>query len=259
MVKTTTVPWGRFFLSLLPALLRGEANVDTQEQVRALCIYRKWQRKLNALRREGIRLRRRIDECARGGHSDELSRVAEKLTQVTRDARALASLGTPEDGTRQRFVFSSAMLRESFRYCVSRPEEGMHFILGIEHEGMLIGTHIVPFPYEYRSVAGAAGVHQATHKICIQAHETGHYAIALVHSHPGSGIDANHPSPTDRRTQTLWECGTRLLGGIWSRDGYLRWYTNELAFAVNVEGNQIERVEENVWKIETEDLEVYIA
>lgn len=256
MVKITTGSWLDSALSLLPPRLLGKANCDTEMQARALRVLRRWERQVGALNCRSRRLRRQLDDCARTGDADQLSRVAAELESVTRDVHTLSDLGKLDDSASQRFVFSSAMLRESFRYCVSKPEEGMHFILGIEHEGVLIGTHIVPFPYQYRSVAGAAGVHQHTHKICIQAHETGHYAMALLHSHPGSGIDANHPSGTDRRTQTLWEHGTRLLGGIWSRDGYLRWYTNDLAFAVDVEGNQIERIEGDVWKIETEDLEV---
>jgi len=256
MVKITTGSWLDSALSLLPARLLGRADTDVEKETRALRVFRQWERQVGALSCRSRRLRRELDDCVRRGDADQLCCIAAELERVTRDVRALSALGMPDAAVHQRFVFSSAMLRESFRYCVSQPEEGMHFILGIEHEGILIGTHIVPFPYEYRSVAGAAGVHQHTHKICIQAHETGHYAMALLHSHPGSGIDANHPSGTDRRTQGLWEHGTRLLGGIWSRDGYLRWYTNDLAFTVDVEGNQIGRIDGDVWKLETEDLEV---
>ena len=114
-------------------------------------------------------------------------------------------------------MFSSWLLKDSFRYCTQTSEEGMHFVAGIEVDDTAIATRIIPFRYARRSIASAVGDHRDTHRAFIDVQEAEHRLLALVHSHPGTGSHANHPSGEDLRTQKLWELGNKMIGGIWSR------------------------------------------
>lgn len=233
--------------------IKFPSRESTNVQVEATRISRRLGDALHKLRNQEAALRRGIQDSMRRNTANRMLSFSAKLSSVTRTIKIVESLGVSRPPEVQVFAFSSAMLQESFRRCVEMPEEGMHFIAGIEVEGILVGTQIVPFPYEFRSFVGAAGVHEATHKICIEAHESGQKIIAIAHSHPGSGIGANYPSGIDRKTQSLWEHGRSIVGGIFSRDGYLRWYSNNVAFEINVMGNQIKRIDRDVWKLETEN------
>lgn len=222
-----------------------------------LCDALKSQRKLNAIQkdlaRREARLSRAISACLK---SNDIQ-TAEFYLRDYRDLAAAKKLLlqiSPRKTIVDKYVFSSALLLESFRICTETEDEGMHFIVGMEVEGLIVGTHILEFPYDHRSIAGAAGNHLATHRICIDTYESGLRIVALVHSHPGSGTYANYPSSIDKRTQDLWNKTTMLIGGIWSRDGYLRWSANH-AFSVNIVGPHLRHLGGDLWEMEGNHME----
>ncbi|MBL8745382.1 MAG: hypothetical protein JNK58_03395 [Phycisphaerae bacterium] len=200
---------------------------------------------------ERTRLLGRLDwHLARGDHA-EIPALVHRLSCVAFGRRLLSHLRPSAIKGGERYLFSSAMLRDSFTVCNETRDEGMHFILGIESDATLIGTEIVTFPYSHRSPGGAAGEHGATHRICVDAIESGHRLLAIVHSHPGSGPEANHPSSIDLRTQRLWEPGFGCIGGIWSRSGELRWFSAELEFEVEIKGTHLGPIGPNHWRLNT--------
>lgn len=147
------------------------------------------------------------------------------------------------------FLFSSRHLAQSFVYCTATSEEGMQFILGIEHHKVLLGSELVTIDYEHRSPVFAHTEDIATNQMMIQAHESGHLVLALIHSHPGAGLDANHPSSIDHSTQQRWEDSRRFISGIWSRDGYLRFFSNRLPFTVQVVGSHMEKLSPYLFRL----------
>ena len=157
------------------------------------------------------------------------------------------------------FIFSSWMLLDSFHYCTECEDEGAHLIAGIDIEGIDnfstgIGTRLITFPYADKSIAHAQGLHHSTQKITIDAYEGSHRILALIHSHPGNGTWSNYPSLTDLNTQRLWEYTTRMIGGIWSRDGYLRFFSYQMPFKVYIEGSHLEKVSKYVYKLKEQYL-----
>lgn len=150
------------------------------------------------------------------------------------------------------FVFSSWLLRDSFRLCTATFDEGMHFVVGVELEGLLVGMSIAEFAYAERSSVRAAGSHRDTHRLAIDASESGHRIQAIMHSHPGFGPQANYPSATDIATHRLWERASPLVGGIWSRSGHLRFFTAGRPAAVTVVGTHLEQIDEDNWKLREE-------
>jgi hypothetical protein len=189
--------------------------------------------------------------------AERIRSLSEELADIARERRLLDGLlprcgrGRDNDGGVPNYLFSSLMLVDSFRLTTRTAEEAAHFIVGIETDDGAVGTQLLPFEYSSQSVAGVAGKHAATHEVVIQTHDAGHRILALVHSHPGSGIHANHHSSIDERTQELWEHTTKLIGGIWSRDGYLRWYSSNRPFRVKIIGTHLERIDDNVWKLKS--------
>ena len=53
-----------------------------------------------------------------------------------------------------------------------------------------------------------------------------------------------------------WETTTAMVGGIWSRDKYIRFYSHEMPFSIQLIGNHMEQVDDNVWKLCEEHLDV---
>lgn len=249
----------RFFRVLTtPITISFDGNVGPGGQTTAL--FRRLERATSVRREQRRKLTSCISQDVQQGKTRRVVRSVERLNQVDRELELLESIQKESESSLRQgrsFVFSSAMLLESFRLCVARPEEGMHFILGVDLDGSLVGTQIVSFPYASRSIAGASGEHAATHAIAIKAHELDHRIIAIIHSHPGSEKEANHPSHIDMKTHETWEQTHKIVGGIWSRNGFLRWFTAGKAFHVRVIGSRINRIEENVWQLEeTSDLEM---
>lgn len=225
--------------------LRPGATPDT----RAKRLLRRFDSKVRDLQAEERRLRRLIEICADRGDAGGVQDQAGRLAGVLRERRLLEGLAPSRQAGTEVLVFSTMMLAQSFRVCTETEDEGMHFIAGVEYDGVAVGTHLIPFPYAHRSVAGASGDPRATHRIVIQTHEAQHRLLALLHSHPGSGPRANLPSSIDDRTQRLWERGSRLVGGIWSRDGFLRWYSVAVPFRVELVGSHMEKIDERLFKL----------
>ncbi len=223
------------------------------ERQRARRMLRRHERLIWCADRERELLVREVHRAVEAQDPDRLSRSTRQLVPLFRKLQWLEALGRIEESKTPVYVFSSWMLKDSFQYCTAAPEEAMHFILGVEKDGFAIGTNLVPFGYSHRSVVGATGNHRDTHRISIEAHESGHRILALIHSHPGRGINANRRSSIDEANQRIWERTTRVIGAIWSRDGYLRWYSSKLKFDVQIIGNHLKRVNDHVWKLDLGD------
>lgn len=226
------------------------ANADFERARRAYRLTRRFDAAVQAARRryqDALRASRARNEDESPGDPTsllELALLAKHLSVLD----ALSSEANGSGGS-YRVVLSSWMLRDSFEYCTRDNREGLHYVLGIEHEGMRIGTHLRTFPYAVQTPVAAEGDIRATHDIAIQTHEAGHVLVAMIHSHPGRGRGANHPSSVDMRTQRLLELTTPCVGGIWARDGNLRFYTHNLSAEIEIVGTHMEQNDDGTWQL----------
>ncbi len=198
------------------------------------------------------RERDRLASALRRGNVVRARSASERLVNISMELRVLRSLNPPHVSTVPTIVLSSWMLMDSYRICTETPDEGMHFVVGSKIEYLLIGTSIVQHPYTARSPVGAASEQRRTHATVVEAGETGHQVLAIVHSHPGRGLGANHPSGIDLRTHKLWEALGPIAGAIWSRDGFLRFFNAGRPVRVKIVGRHMLRVEHNLWRIRDE-------
>lgn len=218
----------------------------------ALSVTGRMDQELGRARRDQRRLLARLADP--GLHPAASWRHCARLNAVNARIQALESLRPGDPPRPGEFLLSSWALRDSFRLCTETPDEGMHFIIGVKLLGLMVATGIAEFPYAERSIVRAIGQAASTHGLTIEAAETDHDILAIAHSHPGYGPEANHPSGTDLATHRLWERSRHLVGAIWSRDGFVRFFTAGRPFRVRVLGSHLEQVDTHVWKLREEYL-----
>ena len=215
-------------------------------------ILRSHENALGTAEQERMFLLAQLEKHTRRGNARIAAHYAEQLARVLHELEALKDL-VPNQGFQNpgeaQFLFSSVYLIDSFELCTVRRAEGMHLIVGIEHEGIRIATKILEIPYSYRSEFGASADKKATIRANIESHEAGHKILGWIHSHPGNGILSNHPSPTDMDMQDHWEFHAQRIGGIWSRDKYIRFFSKRTPFEVQIKGNYVEQIDGSVFRI----------
>lgn len=160
-----------------------------------------------------------------------------------------------------RFFVDSVTLNESYKYvCPDTIHAGNQGFREVFHytSGLQIGrrafviNHLVPVTFS-RQTAGGVRVADSSNILALEhLDQVGLPLVCHFHSHPGFGPNANHPSGTDLRFQSRLEsAGHIAIGGIFSRDGYLRFFAGDgTPFVVVVRGKRIKKVQENVYKLE---------
>ena len=151
------------------------------------------------------------------------------------------------------FLINSLFLRDCFRLLTKTADEGLHVVTGTKVRHLRTLERIVPVALSRQSVAGAAADDQSLAEELMKLNDFGMLPLAYFHSHPGRGIDATVPSGTDRRTQAVMEeAGAEIIGAIFSRDGYVRFFANAADPKVKVLGKKIKEVSANVFQLETD-------
>ena len=93
-------------------------------------------------------------------------------------------------------------------------------------------------------------------RILIYLDQHNHKLFMTLHSHPGSGKDATHPSSIDMDYARRLEMGGYVaIGAIFDRMGYVRFYSHKMPFRVSVYGAGVEVIDEQhrIYKISTRD------
>lgn len=146
------------------------------------------------------------------------------------------------------YIADSMFLYDSFRKLTVGPDECMHYVTGPEIGNFLVLDRIVEFELDSKSPIHANGDLASSHRELIKLHTFGHRLHALFHCHPGVGVRATSASSIDKATQERQEKGKYpVIGGIFSRDGYIRFYAVNNQFRILVYGEGVEKVDENVF------------
>ena len=168
---------------------------------------------------------------------------------------ALATLTQSEGANPLRSVYliSSSFLRDAFRAVTKTRNEDLVYVTGPEDGKRLFAlTRLVTFNLAERSIAHAIPEHRSQLRALMRLDKSEERLLATFHSHPGKGARATKPSPTDMSTQHgLEKNGYPAIGAIFSRDGYVRFYSANRLFRVAMSGARIaaEQADDNLFRI----------
>jgi hypothetical protein len=159
-----------------------------------------------------------------------------------------------EEPRRPRFVASSFFLRECFRDLTRDNKEDFFYITGSEIGQTLVLAQKCRFEHLRRTVVGVIGDPTSTHRLLVKLDQFGHRLLAHFHSHPGRGIDSTRPSGTDIDYQSALErAGYPTLAGIFSRDGFIRFFRLDENFDLQIHGKGVEHVQAGIYRLTSLD------
>ena len=177
--------------------------------------------------------------------------AAEKTKAGSETADVVA---IPEEDVEPTFVCNSLFLKDCFHYLTKTEDEGLHLVTGCAFDNLRSLERIVPLNLSEQSVGGANAENASLVDALIQIHDHGLLPLAYFHSHPGYGASATNPSHIDRQTQgTMERGGSKVIGGVFSRDGFIRFYANRTEPSIRVVGKRVREVSRNVYKLEIEE------
>ena len=171
--------------------------------------------------------------------TENLLKFKKQLGDLTRDF--VSSL---EPKSVLRYRIGSLFLKECFKYLTSSPEEVIHLVSGMEFEkNLFILDRLEKVQYQASMVGAKADVKDLFKKLIELDEKYGHLLLAVFHSHPFKGMAGTYPSGIDRNLQANLE-GARYktIQAILSRDGYIRFFSNKLAFEIEVYGKGVEKI-----------------
>jgi hypothetical protein len=201
------------------------------------------------------RLRAAVEEVQASALSASRTEAERALAHTLMLAELRRDLTLVRDrGSRARvplYIVSSLFLAESFRYLVKDPAEDMHFVTGCELGPVRVLERLVDFDKAERTAVRVSGNPASTHQALIGLEAKGHRLTAWMHSHPGTGAGATCPSSTDLDHQRRLEQGRYpAIGAIFSRDGWVRFFSAGTPFRVDVFGAGVRRADERIYQLD---------
>jgi hypothetical protein len=205
------------------------------------------------LTRTRARLLALYSGAVENNNARRMSYLNKKLQETGQMLDSLAEIETEILSRKRgdtRFIVSSLFLHECFRDLTLDNKEQFFFISGCEADGIMILDQRCGFEHVSRTAAGVEGEIRSTHHLLCKLEQFGHRLLAHFHSHPGHGIGATMPSPTDRAFQERLERGGYpTVAAVFSRDRYIRFFRLDHEFELEVHGKGVEEVEPNVFHL----------
>ena len=155
------------------------------------------------------------------------------------------------EGEGLTFVLDSLFLRTCRRTLTGGPAEELYLVTGVKVDGgMLVPCCLLPMEYEHASPTGVAAKFLSSHEQLRRLARHGHVLHLVVHAHPGTGPDSVQESAVDIAAQDRLErAGYPAISGIFSKDGYVKFFANNTAFRIRIYGSGIKEVRHHVYQI----------
>jgi len=150
------------------------------------------------------------------------------------------------------YLVSSWFLAECCQYLTSdhKRYERLHFVTGSKIGMVRTFDRMVNVAMDKQSSIYASADLRDTQKVLFEMDTWGHAVHGLFHSHPGQGGNATGPSGTDLATHERYERGGYpLIGAIFVRDGYVRFFSKNARFTIHIHGKGVEQIDEHLFKI----------
>jgi hypothetical protein len=167
----------------------------------------------------------------------------------------LAKVNSEVLNKKQTYVVGSLFLRECFGLLVreraKKNIEVLYYVTGIDIGGVLVLDKILAPDLSTQSGSYVSAEQSSSNQIFMELEDYGHGLHGWLHNHIGTGAFATSPSEIDLTTQERLEGGGyRAIGGIFSEDGFLRFFSKNSEFNVVVFGKGVKRIDDYLFKIE---------
>ena len=172
-------------------------------------------------------------------HLGEIYRITENIISHTQD--------NEKNNNKLIFAVGTKFLYECYGYLTSMGKnEVFHYVTGMKLGDVLTLDSMQKVKLKEQSYCGAVTDEQSTAEAIINMDRFGHHLHATFHSHP-AGIGS--PSSTDLTDlRELIAGGHKLIGGIFTMDGYLRFYS-PIPFELIIYGKGVEKINEHFYKL----------
>ena len=139
------------------------------------------------------------------------------------------------------YVVSARLLTECFCFLnKDRQNESLVDISGIKMDNIIFVERLEALEHDRRNAVYAKSNLNSTFRTLMKIDKFGGLLTAVFHIHPGNGPGANLPSSIDLHDQNRREqVGMKAIGGIFSRDGYIRFFSKSLKFSVRIIGKGV--------------------
>jgi hypothetical protein len=149
------------------------------------------------------------------------------------------------------YVVSTRLLTEAFRFLnEDRQNESLVDVSGIKLDNMIFVERLESLEHDRKNSVYAKSNLNSTFRALMKIEKFGGLLAGVFHIHPGSGPGANLPSSIDLHDQNRREkVGMKAIGGIFSRDGYIRFFSKNLKFSIRIIGKGIIQHEQHLYQL----------
>jgi hypothetical protein len=190
--------------------------------------------------------------CAKARHwdLDGARDVFSRLSIIIRLYHAIRE-HLPHHHATPTYLVDAEFLIQAFAHLTKGRFEDIAYVTGPEaDDDVLVLSRLVPLKLAQRSHSHARADLGDQLRVLTCLEEEGQRLLACIHSHPGIGPDGTSPSGFDIQTQAnLEKGGYASIGGIFSRDGHVRFFSHKRRFRVIVTGTRAVAVGQNVFKL----------
>lgn len=146
-----------------------------------------------------------------------------------------------------RFQISRLLLDDCREFLTSDPKmhERLHLVTGtITPDGIRVLSRMEHVKLEKQSAAYVRADEKDAHLRIVELSEKhGHPLLAVFHSHISQGAASTTPSDTDIKNQDrLTKLQCEAIGGIFSLDGFVRFFSTWKPFEIDVYGKNVRKI-----------------
>lgn len=190
-----------------------------------------------------------LREAAQAGDKPLAQLHLERLLAFA-DLRRLVEEGEQGGEQKPTYLVGSLFLYDAYKALMCGENEQMHYVTGVRWGNILTLERLVPFHLEKATPVFAKGDALSSHAALVHLDRFGYCLHALFHRHPGQGKEASRPSYIDLETQERLERGKYpVIGAIFTRDGWVRFFSVHNPFQVITYGERLERDEGNLLRL----------
>lgn len=210
-------------------------------------------RQAEEMRQEKRVLSEKLQAAVASSDHESAGRILSELIRLDRLIQAIVETASRLSGERDgrlTFMIGALLIFEAFNLSIEQEPEIILYSGGNWH-GSLYTMERLYRPKLDESNFGYARANIDHSALILGAmDDTGEQLTCYFHTHPGSGPKANHPSAIDLATQDRYERGGYcVIGGIFSRDGYLRFFSKNLPFSISIGGKGVSEVAQGLYKL----------